>query len=73
MTFNLQPHYSDHTAGPVAAHLTSQHWIGLLSGVQSANGSSRNGGSKAQSSRVGTTRSVSAELIGRTGYPLYDR
>ena len=71
MTFNLQPHYNEHTAGPVAAGLTSEHWIGLLSGVQSASGSSSNGRGKGQSGRVGTSRSVPAELIGRTGYPLY--
>ena len=71
MNANLQPYYSDHTAGPLAAHLTSEHWIGLLSGVQSANGSPSHGNGKAQSGRVGTSRSVPAELIGRTGYLLY--
>jgi hypothetical protein len=69
MTFNLQPHYSDHTAGPAAARLTSEHWIGLLSGVQSASGSRSSG--KAQPDQAGMTRRVPAELIGRTGYPLY--
>ena len=71
MTFNLQPHYSDHTAGPVAAHLTSEHWIGLLSGVPGTNGSSRNGSAKTQTGPVGAPRRVPAELIGRTGYLLY--
>ena len=73
MNTKQHQNYIDGKKASVASHLRPKHWLQLLNRSARLNGSKSSGTPEAQTDRVGKAKSVPAEIIGRTGYPLYDR